>query len=144
MRSGDDKLIKDKLRGMGGIPEPIQDTGESPQLFDLENDISESQDLLAEQPKTAQELAALWNAWNADNAIGNLFYGISSYNDNLKAYVQGHYDQRVRMATQLPKYEIDLPLVQPPAADGNATGFPTISGTPQAGQTLTASNVRHR
>ena len=139
VRSGDDKLIKE--RRSHGKPKPILDTGESPQLFDLENDISESQDLLAEQPKTAQELAALWNAWNADNAIGNLFYGISSYNDNLKAYLQGSYDQRVLTATQLPKYEIDLPLVQPPVADGNATGLPTISGTPQVRETLTADTA---
>ena len=139
VRSGDDKLIKE--RRINGTPKPILDTGESPQLFDLENDISESQDLLAEQPKTAQELAALWNAWNADNAIGNLFYSISSYNYNLKAYLQGYYDQKVRTATELPKYEIDLPLVQPPVADGNATGQPTISGTPQVGQTLTADTA---
>ena len=139
VRSGDDKLIKE--RRIHGKPKPILDTGESPQLFDLENDIRESQDLLAEQPKTAQELAALWNAWNADNAIGNLFYGISSYNDNLKAYLQGIYDQRVLTATQLPKYEIDLPLVQPPVADGNATGLPTISGTPQVRETLTADTA---
>ena len=136
IRSGDDKLIKE--RRINGTPKPILDTGDSPQLFDLGNDISESQDLLAEQPKTAQELAALWNAWNADNAIGNLFYGISSYNDNLKAYLQGYYDQRVLTATQLPVYEIDLPLVQPPVADCNATGLPTISGTPQVDETLTA------
>ena len=139
VRSGDDKLIKE--RRINGTPKPILDTGESPQLFDLENDISESQDLLAEQPKTAQELAALWNAWNADNAIGNLFYGISSYNDNLKAYLQGYYDRRVLTATQLPKYEIDLPLVQPPVADGNATGLPTISGTPQVRETLTVDTA---
>ena len=139
VRSGDDKLIKE--RRIHGKPQPILDTGESPQLFDLENDISESQDLLAEQPKTAQELAALWNAWNADNAIGNLFYGISSYNYNLKAYLQGYYDQRVLTATQLPRYEIDLPLVQPPVADGNATGLPTISGTPQVRETLTADTA---
>ena len=139
VRSGDDKLIKE--RRIHGKPQPILDTGESPELFDLENDISESQDLLAEQPKTAQELAALWNAWNADNAIGNLFYGISSYNDNLKAYLQGYYDQRFLTATQLPKYEIDLPLVQPPVADGNATGLPTISGTPQVRETLTADTA---
>ena len=139
VRSGDDKLIKE--RRSHGKPKPILDTGESPQLFDLENDISESQDLLAEQPKTAQELAALWNAWNADNAIGNLFYGISSYNYNLKAYLQGIYDQRVLTATQLPKYEIDLPLVQPSVADGNATGLPTISGTPQVRETLTADTA---
>ena len=139
VRSGDDKLIKE--RRINGTPKPILDTGESPQLFDLENDISESQDLLAEQPKTAQELAALWNAWNTDNTIGNLFYGISSYNDNLKAYLQGYYDQRVLTATQLPKYEIDLPLVQPPVADGNATGLPTISGTPQVKETLTADTA---
>ena len=139
VRSGDDKLIKE--RRIHGKPKPILDTGESPQLFDLENDISESQDLLAEQPKTAQELAALWNAWNADNAIGNLFYGISSYNNNLKAYLQGIHDLRVLTATQLPKYEIDLPLVQPPVADGNATGLPTISGTPQVMETLTADTA---
>ena len=139
VRSGDDKLIKERRNH--GKPKPILDTGESPQLFDLENDISESQDLLAEQPKTAQELAALWNAWNADNAIGNLFYGISSYNYDLKAYLQGQHDQRVLYATQLPKYEIDLPLVQPPVADGNATGLPTISGTPQVRETLTADTA---
>ena len=140
IRSGNDKLIKD-TRGLGGKPQPIQDTGESPLLINLMTDLNESQDLLAHDPQTARELASLWNEWNAENAIGNLFYGINAYKSNLATYLQGYFDQRVRTATELPNYEIDLPLVQPPVADGNATGLPTISGTPQVRETLTADTA---
>ena len=136
VRSGDDKLIKN--RRVLQVPIPVQDTGESPQLFDLKTDISESQDLLDQQPQTAAELAALWNAWNADNDIGNLFYGITSYNYDLRTFLQGYYDQKAVAAQDLPRYEIDLTLAQPSADNSIPTGRPTISGTPRVDQTLTA------
>ena len=136
VRSGDDKLIKN--RRVLQVPIPVQDTGESPQLFDLKTDISESQDLLDQQPQTAAELAALWNAWNADNDIGNLFYGITSYDYDLQTFLQGYYDQKAVAAQDLPRYEIDLTLAQPSADNSIPTGRPTISGTPRVDQTLTA------
>ena len=137
VRSGDDKLIKDR-RGLGGIPKTIQDTGESPLLFNLMSDLSESQDLLADDPQTARELASLWNEWNAENAIGSVFYGISEYNRNLEAYVQDYFNHRANAAKHLPVYKIELTPAQPPVANTAAMGEPTISGTPQVGQTLTA------
>ena len=123
---------------MGGIPKTIQDTGESPLLFNLMSDLSESQDLLADDPQTARELASLWNEWNAENAIGSVFYGISEYNRNLEAYVQDYFNHRANAAKHLPVYKIELTPAQPPVANTAAMGEPTISGTPRVGQTLTA------
>ena len=38
-----------------------------PELFHLPDDVSESRDLLAQQPERARELRARWDSWNANN-----------------------------------------------------------------------------
>ena len=139
VRSGDDKLIKEKVQ-LGKKPQPVIDNGAAPKLYDLANDLSESQNLMAENAKTAEELAALWNAWNTDNAAGNLFYGIHSYQYDLKNYLQGQHQRKTTYTNAHPTYEIILNTVEPEEQPNNAPdGLPTISGTPQVEETLYAS-----
>lgn len=52
VRSGDWKLVE---------------AGAGVQLFNLQDDISESKDVAAEHPEKVKELEALYAAWNADN-----------------------------------------------------------------------------
>ena len=56
IRHGDYKLVV----GNGG--------GKDPELYDLAADISESKNLAAAEPAAANELKALWDKWNAEQA----------------------------------------------------------------------------
>jgi arylsulfatase A-like enzyme len=56
IRHGDHKLVVGRL-GSG-----------SPELYDLSKDISESTDLVSNQPDKAKELDTLWKRWNAEQA----------------------------------------------------------------------------
>jgi arylsulfatase A-like enzyme len=61
VRRGDWKLVRygDNTKA---------DPNESwPKLYNLADDIGESQDLAAERPKVVKELEAAWKAWNKDN-----------------------------------------------------------------------------
>ncbi|MBB3205600.1 hypothetical protein FHS27_001404 [Rhodopirellula rubra] len=46
---------------------PRTDVGDKPMLFDMERDPYESNDIVNERPELRQQLAALWNQWNAKN-----------------------------------------------------------------------------
>lgn len=46
---------------------PRTDVGDKPMLFDMERDPYESNDIVNERPELRQQLATLWNQWNAKN-----------------------------------------------------------------------------
>jgi arylsulfatase A-like enzyme/dienelactone hydrolase len=54
------------------------------QLYDLEKDISEKNDLAKEQPDRVAELSAAWNAWNARNVVP-LWHGGTTEDPNAPA-----------------------------------------------------------
>lgn len=60
IRHGDWKLVANRIDGPRGAPEW--------KLYDLAADIGEANDLSAENPGKAKELAGLWDAWNAEQA----------------------------------------------------------------------------
>lgn len=55
VRNGDWKLVASRI------------DGPQPRLYDLSNDLGETNDLAAKHPEKVTELKAEWDAWNADN-----------------------------------------------------------------------------
>lgn len=67
VRMGDWKLVKGAgLPGVTGV-EGGKSTIEGAELYHLGRDVSETRNLVASEPAKVRELAAAWNAWNADN-----------------------------------------------------------------------------
>ncbi|QJE94653.1 sulfatase-like hydrolase/transferase [Luteolibacter luteus] len=65
IRMGDWKLVKSAADGVIDRAEPgLAKTGGA-KLYNLASDIGERNDLAAANPAKVEELAALWNAWNA-------------------------------------------------------------------------------
>ena len=93
VRSGNMKLVKER-------------TGE-PMLFDLDDDIGETRDLLASDAETASELALLWNEWNLDNYSGSLFYGIGEYKDRLREFTEEYAASKKKAAEEVPLHQIE-------------------------------------
>ena len=93
VRWGNMKLVKER-------------TGE-PMLFDLDDDIGETRDLLAGDAETASELASLWNEWNLDNSSGSLFYGIGEYKDRLREFAEEYAASKQKAADDAPLYQIE-------------------------------------
>ena len=93
VRSGNMKLVKER-------------TGE-PMLFDLDDDIGETRDLLAGDAETASELASLWNEWNLDNYSGSLFYGIGEYKDRLREFAEEYAASKQKAADEAPLHQIE-------------------------------------
>ena len=93
VRSGNMKLVKER-------------TGE-PMLFDLDDDIGETRDLLASDAETASELASLWNEWNLDNSSGSLFYGIGEYKDRLREFTEEYAASKLKAADEAPLHQIE-------------------------------------
>jgi len=60
IRHGDWKLVASTIDGPTAAPEW--------KLFNLSDDIGEAKDLSAENPEKVKELAAFWDAWNAEQA----------------------------------------------------------------------------
>ena len=103
------KLIKD--RRPVGKSQAVLDTGQDPKLLNLEADADESDNLFDQDRPTAAKLAGLWNAWNAQNGIGNYFYGITAYDEvreqsALWVFIKWYHD-----ATHHPDYNITIGLV---------------------------------
>ena len=93
VRSGNMKLVKER-------------TGE-PMLFDLDDDIGETRDLLTSDAETASELASLWNEWNLDNSSGSLFYGIGEYKDRLREFTEEYAASKLKAADEAPLHQIE-------------------------------------
>jgi arylsulfatase A-like enzyme len=68
IRMGDWKLVKGA--GSPGV-EGVERTGKASmagaELYNLKEDIGETNNLAAQEPDKVQQLAAAWDAWNADN-----------------------------------------------------------------------------
>ena len=120
VRSGDWKLIHVK--------------GETPELYDVGTDPGESEDVFETNRRVAAELAALWNEWNGDNFSGSLFHSLQSYEQRLQEFADNYAEERRNSAESLSTHRI---AIEPPS-NFSATGAPTIGGTSQVGQTLTA------
>lgn len=65
IRKGDWKLVKSAADGVIDRAEPGLATTDGAMLYNLAADIGEKNDLAAENPAKAKELAKLWNVWNA-------------------------------------------------------------------------------
>ena len=102
------KLIKD--RRMVGTSRAITDLGQDPKLLNLHEDEDESTNLFSQDKETASELAALWNAWNAQNEIGNYFYGISAYDNALEQSARLLFSKWYDDAVQSPQYTITIDM----------------------------------
>ncbi|MCY4499500.1 MAG: sulfatase-like hydrolase/transferase, partial [Rhodospirillaceae bacterium] len=72
--------------------------GDPPALFDLAADPGETVNRLAGDTETANEIAALWNAWNADNADGNLYTAADTYETRRRQYFEDYEAERLRDA----------------------------------------------
>jgi arylsulfatase A-like enzyme len=67
IRMGDWKLVKGAT-GQGIADERGEPAGiAGAELYNLASDIGETTNLAGKEPETAKELAAAWDAWNADN-----------------------------------------------------------------------------
>jgi hypothetical protein len=66
IRKGDWKLVK--ATGLSTGPEALSGkaTTEGAELYNLAQDIGEKNNLAAKEPEKVKELAAAWNAWNAE------------------------------------------------------------------------------
>ena len=76
-------------------------------LFDLDDDIGETRDLLASDAETASQLASLWNEWNLDNSSGSLFYGIGEYKDRLREFTEEYAASKLKAADEAPLHQIE-------------------------------------
>jgi len=65
VRKGDWKLVKSQGDGIQNTIDPSAATPGGAKLYNLTEDIGEKNDLAATHPEKVQELAALWNDWNA-------------------------------------------------------------------------------
>ena len=123
VRSGDWKLLHVK--------------GDTPQLFNVATSDGEIHDLFEANKNTAAELAALWNQWNSENFPGTLFtgnHGDGSYAEKLREFADEQARELRAAAESLPRHRIEVEL----PTNSAATGQPTIEGTAQVGETLTA------
>ena len=120
VRSGDWKLI--------------HVNGEKPELYNVGTDPDESEDVFETNRRVAAELAALWNEWNGDNFAGSLFHSLQSYEERLQEFADNYAEERRTGAESLSTHRIEI---EPPS-NSPATGAPTVGGTAQVGETLTA------
>ena len=65
IRNGDWKLVKSAADGVIDRAEPGKASTRDAKLYNLTEDIGEKNDLAAAHPEKVQELAKLWNEWNA-------------------------------------------------------------------------------
>ena len=137
VRSGDMKLVKDRTEVVSWAI-PRQDQDEAPLLFNLQSDLGEMTDLLADEAAKTKELASLWNEWNQGNEIGNLFYGINWYDNAVRNITQEFAATNLDWATRYPRYEIGIETAPAESENSSATGQPTIDGEARVGETLTA------
>lgn len=95
VRSGDLKLW---ANGAGEV-----------RLYDLENDISESRDILAANPDEAARLADLWNEWNSGNVNGVAIPAASIYLRDIKAWFAEYAESHRTEAENAPLRQIAIP-----------------------------------
>jgi len=73
IRMGDWKLVKAPADGMRPIELREPGTVAGAQLYNLAADIGEQNNLAEKEPEKVKELAAAWNAWNAEQAPAKWF-----------------------------------------------------------------------
>ena len=78
-------------------------------LYDLENDMSESQDVLAAKPDEAARLAELWNEWNRGNVNGKAYPYLGTYQHALAAWFAEYHEGLRTSAENAPRRVITLP-----------------------------------
>ena len=66
IRQGEWKLVKGPGGGAGTDWQRTRATTEGAELYNLAQDIGETNNLAAQEPGKVKELAAAWNAWNAE------------------------------------------------------------------------------
>lgn len=69
------------------------------QLFDMENDPFEDENILGQHPEMRSELASLWNAWNAEN-INNILVEAPVYHSRRVQLFEELYKKQQKAAAK--------------------------------------------
>ncbi|MGL6314356.1 sulfatase family protein [Vibrio sp. WXL103] len=75
-------------------------------LFNMVNDPYEQHDIYGQEPMVQQQLAELWNAWNADNTQ-TILQQSYPYKKTISNFYDSLYQERVKLAQEREPYFID-------------------------------------